>query len=213
MTGCGFRFFTERALGLRAREEPAEGLGASQLGNIYHTILEDVYEAVPRGDRQSAETLEAVLGPIADVVLNEAPLRFGFRPTAWWLRTREQIVEHVRESVRALCEPEMAANFETIANEMRFGIKGADPLELQDGGDRLLLRGIIDRVDQAPEGSVRIIDYKTAGPSAYSTAAFQRGDKIQIALYALAARDALGLGRRRRVSTGTSSAPREAPSR
>jgi hypothetical protein len=41
---------------------------------------------------------------------------------------------------------------------------------------------------------VRVIDYKTAGPYQFTNKAVHDGKKLQLPLYALAARDALGLG-------------------
>jgi RecB family exonuclease len=58
----------------------------------------------------------------------------------------------------------------------------------------LRLRGFIDRVDRAPDGRLRIIDYKTAGPWAYTNKALTEGKRLQLPLYALGARDALGMG-------------------
>jgi DNA helicase-2/ATP-dependent DNA helicase PcrA len=57
--------------------------------------------------------------------------------------------------------------------------------------DGWTLRGVIDRVDQptAPGGAWRIVDYKTGSPIPASRL---RRD-LQLALYALGARDALGL--------------------
>jgi hypothetical protein len=67
-------------------------------------------------------------------------------------------------------------------------------LAVTDGDDHFHLRGLIDRVDQDPTGGVRVIDYKTAGPSRFRDSAVRRGDILQLPLYALAARDALGMG-------------------
>jgi len=39
-----------------------------------------------------------------------------------------------------------------------------------------------------------VIDYKTAGPTTYTNQAVTQGELLQLPLYALAARDALGLG-------------------
>ena len=65
---------------------------------------------------------------------------------------------------------------------------------VRDGDDSFRLRGLIDRVDRSPGGRVRVIDYKTAGPAPFSRKAVSEGKKLQLPLYALAARDALGLG-------------------
>ncbi len=52
-----------------------------------------------------------------------------------------------------------------------------------------LLRGRVDRVDELPDGSHELIDYKTGRPK---TAA-QLRDDVQLAVYALAAREAWDL--------------------
>ena len=56
------------------------------------------------------------------------------------------------------------------------------------------MRGYIDRVDRAPDGGLRVIDYKTGGPSSFTKRDLEKGKKLQLPLYALAARDALHLG-------------------
>jgi putative RecB family exonuclease len=80
--------------------------------------------------------------------------------------------------------------------EAAFGLGARPPLVVPGpgDGDRFQLRGLIDRVDRNPDGQLRIIDYKTAGPSSYRDSALHAGEKIQLPLYALAARDALGFG-------------------
>ena len=56
----------------------------------------------------------------------------------------------------------------------------------------LRLRGNIDRVDTGP-GLAQIVDYKSG--RAISRAAVERGDRLQLQLYALAAREQLGVER------------------
>jgi RecB family exonuclease len=79
--------------------------------------------------------------------------------------------------------------------EQAFGLKGQPALVVEDpeNGDALRLRGFIDRVDLAPDGRARIIDYKTGGPWGFTASAFKEGKKLQLALYARAAQS-LGLG-------------------
>ncbi len=194
MVGCGFRFFVERGLGLRPREEPAEGLNAGQLGTIYHGLLEAVYERVPPEDRTDADALVAALDELADPNLDLAPAALGFRPTAWWRRTRDGIKEKTRLTLRAICDPEIVDGYTPLAHELGFGLGGAPALVVEDGSDRIRIRGVIDRVERSADGRLRIVDYKTAGPSTFTKAKLISGEKLQIALYALAARDALKLG-------------------
>jgi ATP-dependent helicase/DNAse subunit B len=189
---CPFSFFVGTVLGLEPREEPTEGLDARQLGNIYHHILEQVYQAAEVSDPNDLEQLVAALPSVAERVLDEAPEREGFRETAWWAQTRDEIIENVQRSLAALAE--IQGDFVPLRYEAAFGLKGKPELIVRDGDDQLRLRGFIDRVDRAPDGRLRIIDYKTAGPWAYTNRALADGKRLQLPLYALGARDALGLG-------------------
>jgi RecB family exonuclease len=67
-------------------------------------------------------------------------------------------------------------------------------LILEDGEDRVQLRGFIDRIDRREDGRIRIIDYKLGGPYSFAPRAFDEGKKLQLPLYALAAEVALALG-------------------
>jgi ATP-dependent helicase/nuclease subunit B len=191
---CPFFFFVGSALGLEPRVEPVEGLDAPQLGNLYHRIMEQLYGAV--ADPADLEQLLRALPGVVEPILDEAPHREGFRATAWWAQTRGEIVENVRDSLLALHA--LRGAYAPYAYERAFGIAGepGPALNVRDreSGDTFRLRGFIDRVDRAPDGRMRIIDYKTGGPWAFSARAFEEGKKLQLPLYALAARDALGLG-------------------
>jgi ATP-dependent helicase/DNAse subunit B len=189
---CPFSFFVGSVLALEPRQEPAEGLDARQLGNIYHRIFESLYQAPDVTDPADLDQLLGALEGVAGPILDQAPSREGFQETAWWDQTRVEIIENVRLSLMALAE--MPGGFVPYRHEAVFGLHGRPPLVLVDGDDSLRLRGFIDRVDRAPDGRLRVIDYKTGGPSPFTNKAITEGKKLQLPLYALAARDALGLG-------------------
>ena len=186
---CPFFFFVGRVLNLEPREEPAEGLDPRQLGSIYHHILEALFKSPLVTDTTDLDGLRAALPVVSEVVLDRAPAEEGFRETAWWRETRQEIVANLERSLEALAE--VSEGYRPVAFEAMFG--GDAPLTLADGQDRLHLHGFIDRVDRSPDG-LRVIDYKTAGPWMYRANTLRDGKKLQIALYALAARDALHLG-------------------
>jgi ATP-dependent helicase/DNAse subunit B len=189
---CPFFFFVGRVLGLEPRQPPTEGLDARQLGNIYHHIFEELYRSV--GQDADLAALQDALPEVADAILDAAPRREQFRATAWWEQTRQDIVKHVARSLETLeSRPD---DFGFYQAEQTFGIpkKAGAPLDVYDGDDHFRLRGYIDRVDRDGDGHVRVIDYKTASPSAFSNSAVREGKKLQLPLYALAAEEALQLG-------------------
>ena len=189
---CPYLFFVGRVLGLEPRQEPADRLDARQLGNIYHRIFEGVHEDPAVRDAADLDQLLDALPCVAGAVLDAAPRVEGFRTTAWWAHTRDEIVANVRRSLEALAA--LPGDWVPLQHEAAFGLHGQPPLVAGAGDGRFLLRGYIDRVDRAPGGRVRVVDYKTAGPWGYGDKAVTEGEKLQLPLYALAARDALGLG-------------------
>ena len=71
-------------------------------------------------------------------------------------------------------------------------------LEDTENGDTLRVRGFIDRVDYAPDGRARIIDYKTGGRATPNDWMGERPDEPQLPLYA----EALGMYRVSAVAFG-----------
>jgi RecB family exonuclease len=189
---CPFLFFVGTVLGLEPREEPEEGLNVAQRGTIYHRILEQVYQDRRVLDPLDVEQLLAVLPDVADAILDAAPEEEGFRETAWWAQTRREIVAEIEGTLRALAQ--QPGDFVPCRFEARFGLGGEAPLQVFLGSEGFLLHGVIDRIDRSAGGQLRVIDYKSAGPTTYSNKAVMEGKKLQLPLYALAARDALRLG-------------------
>jgi ATP-dependent helicase/DNAse subunit B len=185
---CGFVFFAGYALGFNPRQADGAGYDVRQLGNMYHAILEETY----RRTSETGEALGDVLPEIARQEFDAAPEKYGFRPTPLWQRQREELTAILLNTVKEL--DAASEGWRPAKMEPPFGLNDAPPLELiDDAGQKLLLRGYIDRVDVDENGRLRIIDYKSSHtPIAAKDLA--EGKRIQLALYALAARDALGLG-------------------
>jgi ATP-dependent helicase/nuclease subunit B len=183
---CPYHFFAGQALALEPRTPPQEGFDAFILGSIYHEILEKVYRRAPTDPA-------AVLAEVAAEVFDAAPGVYGFRPTALWEYQRQELTQVLEGTVVALVEA--SQGFTPYAQEQAFGIEDKPPLVIQDeAGDTLRVRGFIDRVDRATGGDeLRIIDYKS-GSTPIPARDLAQGKRVQLPLYALAARDALGLG-------------------
>jgi RecB family exonuclease/superfamily I DNA/RNA helicase len=188
---CPYLFLTSSVFRLEEREPVAEGLNAAQRGSIYHRILAEAYAHPQVSDPADVEQVLAHLPEVLERVLDAAPDVDGFRPTAWWRHTKEEIAHDVEETVVALAE---TGPYTPRWFEQRFGRGGMPALGLERGGDGVAVSGIVDRIDVRADGGLRVIDYKTGGKGSYTAKALERGEKLQVALYALAARDALGLG-------------------
>ena len=67
---------------------------------------------------------------------------------------------------------------------------------MTDGSAPVVITGSIDRIDRLPSGGIEVIDYKTGKVTS------QKGvdESLQLSIYALACRDALGLGTPERVT-------------
>jgi RecB family exonuclease len=145
---------------------------------------------VDPAERNDPQKLLAMSPEVTGPILDQAPKEQGFRETAWWQQTRHEIEDTVAHSIQALSELE--GRFTPLHFEARFF--GQQALRVEDGGDSFRLVGVVDRVDQDPNGRIRVIDYKTAGASGYGARSLEQGERLQLPLYALAARDALHLG-------------------
>lgn len=87
---------------------------------------------------------------------------------------------------------ELAGVGEAIHEELPFELT----LDPGDGSAPVVLTGSIDRVDRLPSDGIEIVDYKTGKEE--SQADVDRS--LQLSIYALACRDALGLGTPERVT-------------
>ncbi len=190
---CPYSYLAEKILRLEPRRSPAEGLDPRQRGTLYHRILAAVYRHAGVG--ASLDDLLASLDQVAGPILDDAPRTEGFRVTPWWERTCSSMQRNLRRTLAKL--ETMDPRFHFRLAEQSFG-RTSDaycPLTLQGPkAGVLLLTGVIDRIDADDQGALRIVDYKSGNLSAHSASALRRGDDLQIALYAMAAEQALKLG-------------------
>jgi ATP-dependent helicase/DNAse subunit B len=158
------------------------------LGSMLHEILEFTYQRV-----EDATDLDACLQcmpEIAGEVFAVAPAKYGFRPTPLWEMQQSELTAILEHTITAL--DEASQGYTPSHFEPRFGM-GNPSLTLRTEIGDVRLHGYIDRVDTGSDGRLRIIDYK-AGSAAISPRHLQEGRRLQLPIYALAARDALGLG-------------------
>ena len=142
---------------------------AAVRGTVVHKVLEDLFD-LPAGARTSRQAA-AMLAPAWEAILAEEPEiaeMFGAEGPeigAWLASCRESLDGYFALEDPTRLEPaERELYVETLLDS------------------RLLLRGFIDRVDIAPSGAIRVVDYKTGKAPGE---AFEAKALFQMKFYAL----------------------------
>lgn len=131
----------------RLPEQPSR---AQIRGTLVHAVLERLYD-LP-GPRRSPEAARGLVGPVWEELCAEQPELVG------------QLFEGAED-------PELPVWLESAADLLEAYFRLEDPRRLEPDARELLvetelasgllLRGYIDRLDVAPTGEVRVVDYKT----------------------------------------------------
>ncbi|HET6952021.1 MAG TPA: PD-(D/E)XK nuclease family protein, partial [Acidimicrobiales bacterium] len=205
---CPFAYFGARLLGVEPVEDPERELQMNALsrGLLVHEVLEqfitDVLarppEAQPGPDDDWTADDHALIRRIAEQVCDEHEARGVTGRPVFWRRDRAQILAQVDRFLDDDAARRRADRTRPRAAEYRFGLGGeAGPVvvPLHDGR-ALRFRGSADRIDDGPAGSLVVLDYKTGRPDDYRRLSpdnpDDRGTKLQLAVYAQAARAAAG---------------------
>jgi hypothetical protein len=207
---CPFRSFLGDVLYVGAVDDPTEAelLSALDEGSLVHEVLErfiDGHVGKPPEEAWSDDE-RTEMARIADEVADryEGEGRTG-RPLLWGVR-RAQIHHQLQRFLDRDEDYRVAEGVSPAAVELAFGLE-SDPGEPAPvgvdlpGGRRLAFKGIVDRVDRSPDGRrIVVSDYKTGKPDSFRSIAPRgavpdltaRGTKLQLPIYALAARARFG---------------------
>lgn len=204
--GCGFQYFLTQVLNVRVVDEPDETRpDAAERGTQVHDVLEQLVRRSPARDPDLAWTEEdhawaqELLTHKLKAMLAEG--RAG-RPQVWAVECEM----HHRQLRRMLLADDAfraSRRARPVAAEHTFGRPkdeaSTDALVLALPSGPVALGGSIDRVDAVEGGGLIVTDYKTGksdkfgafpkeGTPAGSTDFVDRGTRLQLPLYALAAR-------------------------
>jgi len=140
-------------------------------GTVVHKVLEDLFD-LPPAERTPERADSMVEGAWAQVVELEPRV--------------EALFDRGSDTEAGGGQPVFASWLDSCRTVLRRYFDLEDPRRLEPAereayvetllDSRLLLRGIIDRIDVAPDGATRLVDYKTArapGPGFEAHALFQ----------------------------------------
>jgi hypothetical protein len=206
---CPHRHLVEDLLDAPPVENPEDVLAITPIdkGNLIHDALEEfVCRVLARpADQRPGPGMPwspddvALLEEIGGVQCDKyEALGLTGRPI-FWQRDRRRILNDLVELLWQDSQVRRAAATEPVAAELAFGFDAdLGPVELAlPDGRALRVRGRIDRVDLGADGSVHVTDYKT-GSYHDGYQQILRGDpishgtKLQLPIYGLAGRQAVG---------------------
>ncbi|WP_375483804.1 RecB family exonuclease [uncultured Mycobacterium sp.] len=156
----------------RAIDRLPEPPSTAQLrGSVVHAALEQLYALPPV--QRDRDTALALVAPAWEQMMAEEPAL----ARALDLAQQAEFLDEARALLSGYYRLEDPTRFDPQSCEQRVEV------ELADG---TLLRGFIDRIDVAPTGELRVVDYKTgkAPPAARALAEFKA--LFQMKFYAVA---------------------------
>ncbi|MGI8904638.1 MAG: PD-(D/E)XK nuclease family protein [Solirubrobacteraceae bacterium] len=196
---CPVKWLLERELRPVRLEPEPDPLAR---GNYMHEALEQVLLGLGRA--LSTESLPDAKRILADVLEGMPAALASGRGEA----VRAAALRAIEADLTRYLEHEAASGcgWEPRGLELRFGFEDGEgslaPLALGEDGERVLLRGVIDRVDVDPAGALDsdraggaiVRDYKSGRVRPEQQGARWRSEhRLQVALYMLAVRRLLGL--------------------
>ncbi len=187
---CPFKHFARYGLGLSERED-AE-VTSLDLGNVYHGILEQLVGDMVRANKNWGADPKN----ITEAAINKYARAVGedLKGELMLSSARNQyLLSHIERTLGQVIESQNVAaargGFKPLRAELEFGFDSSDglpALELQTPhGNRLRLRGKIDRVDLLEEqAAFAVIDYKLSG-NQLSLDRVYHGISLQLLTYLL----------------------------
>lgn len=208
---CPFRYFLAHVLRIPVEDEPERLLELSPLdrGTLVHSVLERFVaeeldraesERVPSGQPWPFERSVRRLREILDEFAADAEARGLTGKAVLWSLHREEIASEVVQFLIADNIFRMADGSVPESVEFPFGFEDSPPVEVTvPSGAVVRFRGRADRIDRRPDGTRVVLDYKTGTPPRVKKGPVDdpvwAGGRLQLPLYAEAARQALGAER------------------
>ena len=203
---CPHAYFVRYVLGVSPVEDPEEQYRISPLtlGSLVHDTLDTwITEALHSGTIPEPGTAwpETAVGHLRELAEQEASRlqqRGLVGRRVYWGRDHQVLLRDLEDFVDFDNTQRAAFSSRPIATELPFGMPGSltPPVEITlADGRTLAVRGAIDRVDETPDGTVIVIDYKTGSARSYKDISEDDptpgGTHLQLVLYSLAARQIL----------------------
>ncbi len=181
---CPLKFYFRGVARLRPEEVVAEEIDSALLGNILHRAMQLLYTPLvglsdPRARIGALVGSAEVERAVTEAVTELWPGGEGSGPEDWGgaiMLARRTIAGYIERGIlpydASLPRPFTIEGLERrVSTEVVFDEGGNDGSPPRS----VLFSGIADRVDRLPDGSLRVVDYKTGNPGNNASALLQMG--------------------------------------
>lgn len=200
---CPHAFLLQQVLRVEPVDNPEELLkiGAVDQGSLVHDVLERWLCELLEGDLPAAADAwppmaRTRLREIAEQACRDAEARGITGHPLLWRRDRRRLLSDFDQFLARDDQRRASLELTPVRSDLAFGLaRGSDPLRIDLGdGRHVYLRGRIDRVDRAGDGTLVVADYKTGGSYRYRDLSADTplgdGTKLALPLYGFAVHDA-----------------------
>ena len=199
LAGCPLQYFYKYVLGLAEPDEiefqPDRWLEPKHRGSLFHNVYEAALQAARK---QGVSPRDEAFMPLAEALFDEEVARTRHRVPIPSQAVYEAELRALRADLQVFLEMLAELDPDWRETEWAFGFgEGAEDAARLGVGDAVVkLRGAVDRIDNADDGLLRIVDYKTGGTWGYkqSSGIYAGGTRLQHALYTAAVEQRLGEG-------------------
>ncbi len=190
-TECPLKFYFRGVARLRPEEEVSEDFDGALLGNILHRAMELLYAPLkgitdPREQIgrlvDSAKVDQAVTRALTEL----RPGEEGSGPEDWggtMILAHKTIADYINRAILPY-DASQPESFTIVSLEKRIetavdftsdtsGSTSKNTPGITSG--RVVFSGIADRIDRLPNGTLRVVDYKTGNPKKTASALLQMG--------------------------------------
>lgn len=212
---CPFRYFSDKVLKLK---EMGGDIRAMQKGSILHHVLQQYFDPMPHSPSKDIKVNGACPGnpqeeenrcqdkkkdpkeTLEAFIQREMDEGFKRHPMLWVepyqeAMDRRELFEMLLDFISYENERLKSSSFKPCHVEYSFGDAGENDnqaLEIEGEGQKIRLRGRVDRIDMDDEKKFAVVmDYKRSYK--FKSADLELGTALQLPLYLLAAQKHLGL--------------------
>lgn len=199
--GCPHAFFVRRLLRVEPVEQPEDIIiiSPAQVGTFMHGVIDRLLREggieLPGHGEPWTPPHYARLVELANSAAVDLEGQGLTGHPRLWQGERQRILADLGAMLKADAAWRSEQKARIRASEVAFGFEGQPAARVVVPGGVVTMRGKADLVDDCPDGSLVVIDIKTGGPSRFleiSKDPFVGGTKLQLPVYALAARARFG---------------------